>query len=65
MSSDLLPEGEEWRRAMCWVSRQLQDDPAHPWRPLVQEATFKFDLSPREAELLLDFFRQRGSLPGS
>ncbi len=65
MSSDLLPEGEELRRAMRWISGQLQDDPAQPWRPLVQEATFKFDLSPREAELLLDFFRQRGNVPGS
>ena len=65
MSSDLLPEGEELRCAMRWVSFQLQDDPAHSWRPLVQEATFKFDLSPREAELLLDFYRQRDSLPGN
>lgn len=63
--SGLLPEGEELRRAVRWVSARLQEEPAHPWRPLVNEATFKFDLSPREAELLLDFFRRREAAPGS
>lgn len=60
---DLLPEGEELRRAIRWISDYLQDQPEQDWRPLVQQALFKFDLSPRESELLLDFFRQRAADP--
>ncbi len=55
---DLLPEGEELRRAVKWVSANLQDDPGQPVQPLVREAIFKFDLSPREAELLIGLYRR-------
>ncbi len=57
--SDMLPEGEDLRRAVKWVSAGLQDDPAQPVQRLVQEAIFRFDLSPRDAELLTGFFRER------
>lgn len=56
---DLLPEGEELRRAIKWVSGNLQENPDLPVQPLVQEAIFKFDLSPRDGEFLIDFYRQR------
>jgi hypothetical protein len=56
---DLLPDGEDVRRAVKWVSGNLQDIPGQPVQPLVQEAIFKFDLSPRDAEFLLWFFSQR------
>lgn len=58
---DLLPKGEELRRAIRWISDRLQDQPDLAWRPLVQDAVFKFNLSPRESELLFDFFRQRAA----
>jgi hypothetical protein len=41
------------------VSGHLQEEPDRPVRPLVQEAIFKFDLSPRDAEFLIMFFSQR------
>jgi len=56
---DLLPDGEDVRRAVKWVSGCLQDDPDRPVQPLVQEAIFKFDLSPRDADFLIGFFRDR------
>ncbi len=56
---DTLPEGEDLRRAVRWVSGGLQDSPGRPVQPLVQEAIFKFDLSPKDAEFLIGFFRQR------
>lgn len=56
---DLLPDGEDVRRAVKWVSGCLQDAPDQPVPPLVQEAIFKFDLSPRDADFLIGFFRQR------
>lgn len=56
--SNLLPEGEDLRRAVKWVSDNLQDDPDQPLQPLVQQAIFRFNLSPRDAELLIDFYRK-------
>jgi hypothetical protein len=56
---DILPEGEDLRRAVKWISGNLQESPGHPLQPLVQEAIFKFDLSPKDAEFLIGFFSQR------
>ena len=55
---DLLPEGEELRRAVRWIAGHLQEQPDQPVQPLVREAIFKFDLSPKDAEFLIGFYRQ-------
>lgn len=58
---DLLPEGEELRRAVKWISGNLQENagqPVQPVQPLVNQAIFKFDLSPRDAEFLIGFYRK-------
>jgi hypothetical protein len=60
---DLLPDGEDVRRAVKWVSGNLQENPGQPVGPLVQKAIFKFDLSPRDAEFLIGFFSQRDEEP--
>jgi hypothetical protein len=57
--SDLLPDGEDLRRAVKWVSGGLQNDTDRPVQSLVQDAIFRFDLSPKDAEFLIVFFRQR------
>jgi hypothetical protein len=56
--SELLPKGEKLRRAVRWISEQREQAPAPPRAALLDEATRRFDLSPREAELLADFVRQ-------
>jgi hypothetical protein len=55
---DLLPEGEDLRRAVKWVSTHLQENPGQPLHKLVQEAVFKFDLSPKDSEFLSRFYRK-------
>lgn len=55
---DLLPEGEDLRRAVQWISSHLVEDPDCPIMPLVNEATFKFDLSPMDAEFLIGMYRR-------
>ena len=60
---DLLPEGEELRRAVKWVSYELQEKPGQPLQTLVHEAIFKFDLSPRDAEFLMEFYSRRNEEP--
>jgi len=64
---DLLPEREDLRRAVKWVTDNLRENSGRPVQPLVQEAIFKFDLSPRDAEFLIGLFRQRkeGTPPGN
>jgi hypothetical protein len=58
---DLLPEGEDLRRAIKWISANLQDNPDQSVQPLVQKAIFKFDLSPLDAEFLIGFYSRRSS----
>jgi hypothetical protein len=55
----MLPEGEELRRAVKWISGNLQDDPDQPVQSLVHKAIFTFDLSPRDAEFLIGFYRKK------
>jgi hypothetical protein len=56
--STILPEGEDLRRAIKWISAHLQENPGQSVKPLVHEATFKFDLSPRDADFLLMLYRK-------
>jgi hypothetical protein len=57
--SNILPEGEDLRRAIKWISAHLHENPEQSVNPLVHEATFKFDLSPRDANFLLMFYRKK------
>ncbi len=53
---DLLPEGEDLRRAVKWVTDNMRENPGRPVQPLVQEAIFRFDVSPKDAEFLIRLF---------
>jgi hypothetical protein len=60
--SDLLPDGEDLRRAVRWVSTNLQEHDDRPVvKKIVQEAIFKFDLSPKDADFLITFFAKHGT----
>ncbi len=56
--NDTLPKGEDLRRAVKWISANLQEKPAQLLNPLIQEAIFKFDLSPLDADFLIRFFTE-------
>jgi hypothetical protein len=56
---DLLPDGEEMRRAVKWVSGNIQEKPERQVLLFVQEAIFKFNLSPKDAEFLLRFYTEK------
>jgi len=49
----ILPEGEQIRRAVKWISDQRQEAPETPLPRLIGEACLKFDLSPKDAETLV------------
>ena len=52
-----LPEGEDLRRAVRWISANLEEHPPKPLYRLIEEALFKFNLSPKDGEYLMNFFR--------
>ncbi len=54
--SEILPEGEDLRKAVKWISSNLQDNPDQSVKTLVKEAIFKFDLSPKDADFLLNSY---------
>jgi hypothetical protein len=57
--SNIMAEGEELRRAIKWISSHLEDNPNEPILKLVEKAVFTFDLSPKDSEFLITFFRKR------
>jgi hypothetical protein len=59
----VMPEGEAIRKAVKWISAQIGETPGVSPQKLVQNAVVRFDLSPKEAEFLMEFYR--GSKTGS
>jgi len=56
----ILPEGEQLRRAIKWVSDKRLDDPGAGLLKLIEEACLKFDLPPKDADFLLRHFAEKG-----
>ncbi|MCK8600768.1 hypothetical protein [Desulfoferrobacter suflitae] len=56
--TNIMPEGEAIRKAVKWISAELDEEPEKSLLKLVNEAVQRFDLSPKEAEFLIEFYRQ-------
>ncbi len=57
----ILPEGEQLRRAVKWISDERLDNPGASLSKLIGEACLKFDLAPKDAEFLTKFFTAENS----
>ena len=57
--STIMPDGDDVRNAVKWVSMNLQEKADQPVSKLVEKAVFKFDLSPADSEFLLNFFKKK------
>lgn len=55
--SNVLPEGEDLRKAIRWISERLKENPSLNVSELINEAIFRFDLSPKDGDFLLHFFK--------
>jgi hypothetical protein len=53
----IQPEGESMRRAIRFVSEAIQDDAGRSIASILDEAALRFDLDPRQAEYLIEFYR--------
>jgi hypothetical protein len=61
----VMPEGEGIRRAVKWISASLEEDPSQSPQKLVNEAVSRFDLSPRDADFLTEFYRKSKASSGA
>ena len=52
------PQGEDLRKAVKWISEERQYSPGQKLVELIEKACLKFDLSPMDAEYLLNFLKQ-------
>lgn len=57
----ILPEGEQLRRAIRWISEKRVETPGVNLAKLIEEACLKFDLPPKDAEFLMHFFAEQAS----
>jgi hypothetical protein len=55
----IMPEGERVRQAVKFISAERMEDDRKPIRKLIQEASLRFNLSPKEEEELVNFYRER------
>ncbi len=55
----MYPEGEAIRRAIKWISEQVQSGTESNINKLINEAISKFDLSPKDAEFLYRFYLEK------
>ncbi|MHB8137564.1 MAG: hypothetical protein ACYDGO_04155 [Smithellaceae bacterium] len=53
----VIPEGENIQKAIKWISANLDDGTNQPLHMLIEKSVFKFDLSPKDTEFLMGFFR--------
>jgi hypothetical protein len=55
----IMPQGEDLRKAVKWISEERQSSPQRKLAKLVEEASIKFDLSPVDGEFLFKFFKEQ------
>jgi hypothetical protein len=55
------PEGEDLRKAVKWISDERTYGAKKTFLKLIEEASLKFDLSPMDADYLVNFFRREES----
>ena len=55
----VMPQGEDIRKAVKWISEERQSTPAKKLARLVEEASVKFDLSPADGEYLFKLFKEQ------
>jgi hypothetical protein len=58
----IQPQGEDLRKAVKWVAEERKFHPDKDVKALIHEASARFNLSPKDAEFLDRFVREKGHL---
>ena len=53
----IMPEAENVQKAIKWMSASIEDNGNQPLHKLIESAALKFNLSPKDTEFLMGFFR--------
>ena len=56
--STVIPQGDALKKAVAWISEQRKAKPDQNLSALADEASFRFDLSPKDGEFLLRFLKE-------
>ena len=56
--STIQPEGETIRKAVKWISDEHTYDHTKKIKQLIESAAIKFNLSPKETDYLVRFFKE-------
>ncbi|MGC9195685.1 MAG: hypothetical protein ACP5IL_09575 [Syntrophobacteraceae bacterium] len=59
----VMPEGEALRKAVKWISEEITQHPEKTVQKLVTEAVARFDLSPKDADFLISFYKKGADSP--
>jgi hypothetical protein len=54
----IQPKGEKVRQAVKWISENLLEDEKKPIYRLIQDASLRFTLSPKEEDFLRSFYEE-------
>jgi hypothetical protein len=53
----IIPESEQLKRAVRWISEQLKENEQLSKQKLINEAISRFDLNPKQSMFLLSFYK--------
>lgn len=54
----IIPEGDDLRKAVKWISDERKDNPDKKIMDLVESAALRFDLSPKESDSLIRLLKE-------
>lgn len=54
----IQPKGEKVRKAVKWISENLKEDEKRLIYRLIQDASLRFTLSPKEEDFLRSFYEE-------
>ncbi|HON59005.1 MAG TPA: hypothetical protein PLT45_05660 [Smithella sp.] len=54
----IMPESEHVQKAIKWISSNLEENQNQSLQKLIDQAVFKFDLSPKDTDFINNFFHE-------
>ena len=59
----IQPKGENIRQAIKWISSERMENKKKGISSLIQKASLRFNLSPKEEEFLVSFYKEKEGQP--
>ncbi|MCX7822717.1 MAG: hypothetical protein N2260_04635 [Syntrophobacterales bacterium] len=56
----IIPESEAIKKAIKWISAMIEEQGKQHLNRFINEAIHKFDLSPKDSEFLIGFYKEKG-----